>query len=118
MAQSRGSRQAPTAGSSADDAVAPSKPPPVPTLAPIRGIDGPRLDPGAVVCHTEEDLQRRGEVARRISDGVPDAGDPMVGCTMINQPRGVDILARHGLGRLQVRVKPSGQVGWTDAYIH
>jgi hypothetical protein len=119
MAQSRGgrSRTAPTAGSGEDDALPPNQPPPVSTIAPQRGIAGPRLEPGAVLCRTEEDLARRAEITRRISDGVNDAGDPMVGCTLITQQRGVDILARHGLGRVQVKVKPAGQIGWTDVYL-
>ena len=41
----------------------------------------------------------------------------MVGCTLINQERGVEVLARHGLGRVQVKVKPTGQIGWTDVYL-
>ncbi len=116
MAQARRTREAPTATDGSQDGVAPSKPPPVPLISPTRGISGPRLEPGAVLCKTEEDLVHRSEVARKISDGASDAGDPMVGCTLLNQQRGVEILTRHGLGRVQVKVKPTGLVGWTDAY--
>ena len=100
-----------------DDDLHPNVPPPVSTLTPTRGIAGRRLDPGAVLCHTETDLQHRAEVTQRISDGVPDAGEPLEGCRIIAQARGVDVLQRVGLGRLQVKLKPSGEVGWTDAYL-
>ncbi|WP_158744688.1 hypothetical protein [Acidisphaera sp. L21] len=103
-------------GSTPEDALPPSVPPAVSTLAPTRGIAGPRLQVGAVICASEQDLQNRAVVSRKISDGATDAGDPMAGCRMLNQERGVDILARHGLGRTQVKIKPSGEAGWTDSY--
>ena len=112
MAQSRG-----RGGSRDEDTLPPSVPPKVSTLTPTRGISGPRLEPGAVICNTEQDLQHRGEVNRRIADGVPDPGDPLSGCRLVSQERGVDIVSRPGPGRLQVKVKPSGEVGWTDAFI-
>ena len=36
---------------------------------------------------------------------------------LINQERGVDVVSRQGPGRLEVKVKPSGELGWTDAFI-
>ncbi len=104
-------------GGGDEDTLPPSVPPRVSTLTPTRGIAGPRLEPGAVICTTEGDLQHRGEVNRRIADGVADPGDPLSGCRLINQERGVDIVSRQGPGRLQVKLKPSGEVGWTDAFI-
>jgi hypothetical protein len=95
----------------------PSVPPPVSNLPPARGITGPHLDVGAVLCRTDEDLQHRAAVGRRISDGDSDPGDPLENCRLITQPRAVDIISRAGLGRSQVRLKPSGETGWTDAYL-
>ena len=100
-----------------EDTLPPSVPPPISTLPPTRGIAGRHLEPGAVLCGTEEDLQARAEVQRRRSDGEADPGDPLAGCRILNQERGVDVLARHGLGRAEVKVKPSGEVGWTDSYM-
>ena len=118
MAQSRGrGAPAPRSGSSDEDTLPPSVPPKVSTLTPNRGISGPRLEPGAVLCHSEQDLQHRGEVNRRIVDGEPDPGDPLLGCRLINQERGVEVVSRPGLGRVQVKVKPNGEVGWTDAFV-
>ena len=115
-AQSRGrGRGTPRSGS--EENLPPSVPPPVSTLSPTRGIAGPRLEPGAVLCGTEQDLQHRGEVNRRIADGEADPGDPLTGCRLVRQERGVEVLARHGLGRVQVKVKPNGEVGWTDVYV-
>ena len=109
MAQSR--------GRSTEDTLPPSVPPKVSTLAPVRGISGPRLEPGAVLCNTEQDLQHRGEVNRRIADGIPDPGDPLSGCRLLNQERGVEVVSRVAMGRLQVKLKPTGEVGWTDAFV-
>ena len=117
-AQSSRSTPAPRSNIPTDEDAKPNVPPPVPTLPPSRGIAGPRLEPGAVLCNTQADLEHRAQVTQRISDGVPDAGEPLAGCRIIAQERGVDVLSRAGLGRSEVRVKPSGQVGWTDAYLH
>ena len=119
MAQGRGRNSAaPRAGGgSSEDTLPPSVPPPVSTLAPTRGITGPRLQQGAVLCRTEVDLQRRAEVTRRRIEGEPDAGNPLEGCHFVTQERGVEIVGTRGLGRTQVKVKPSGEVAWTDAYV-
>ncbi len=116
-AQGSGAVPAPRSRIPTEDDIRPSVPPPVSTLAPTRGIAGRRLDPGAVLCHTDADLQHRAEVTRRISDGEADAGEPLEGCRIIAQARGVDVLQREGLGRVEVKLKPSGEVGWTDAYL-
>ncbi len=100
-----------------EDKLPPSVPPPISTLTPTRGISGPRLEPGAVLCRTAEDLHHRWEVAERSSEGTPDAGNPLVGCRLLNRERGVEIVARQGPGQIEVRVKPDGEVGWTDAYV-
>ena len=104
-------------GSNSDDNLPPSVPPPVSTLSPTRGISGPRLQPGAVLCGSEGDLQHRAEVNRRRAEGQSDAGSPLDGCRLVTQERGVEVVARHGLGRTQVKVKPTGETGWTDSYL-
>ncbi len=101
----------------ADDKLPPSVPPPVSTLPPTRGISGPKLQPGAVVCRTELDLERRGEVNRRRIDNVPDPGNPLENCRMMTQERGVEVVEKHGLGRTEVKLKPTGEVGWTDTFL-
>lgn len=116
MGQSR-SRSRGTPRSGNEDSLPPSVPPPISTLSPTRGIAGPRLERGAVLCGTEQDLQRRGDVNRRIADGEADPGDPLSGCRLVRQERGVEVVVRHGLGRVQVKVKPNGEVGWTDVYL-
>ncbi len=100
-----------------DEKLPPSVPPAIPSLPPSRGIAGRRLDPGAILCTTEQDLANRAAVNARRENGDADPGDPLAGCRIISQPYGVDVVARHGLGRVQVKLKPSGQVGWTDAYL-
>ena len=111
-AQRRGaSRGAP------DDNLPPSVPPPISTLSPTRGISGPRLQPGAVLCSSEIDLRRRAEVTRRRAEGTPDPGNPLENCHLLREERGVDIVERRGFGMTQVKVKPTGETGWTDSYL-
>ena len=100
-----------------DDKLPPSVPPPIPTLPPTRGISGPRLEPGAVLCRTEGDLQRRAQVNARRVEGDVDAGNPLENCELLNQERGVEVVDKHGMGRTEVKLKPSGETGWTDAYL-
>ena len=116
-AQANGAVPAPRSRIPTEDDARPNVPPPVSSLPPTRGISGLRLDPGAVLCRTEADLQHRAEVTQKIAEGEADAGEPLVGCRLLNQARGVDVLQRAGFGREEVKLKPSGEVGWTDAYL-
>ncbi len=100
-----------------DDKLPPSVPPALSTLPPTRGISGPRLEPGAVLCRSELDLQHRAEVNRRSADNVPDPGNPLENCHLLSRASGVEVVDKHGLGRTEVKVKPSGELGWTDAYV-
>ena len=75
----------------------------------------PRLDPGAVLCRTEDDLDRHAaNMTARVSGGDGRAAD----CRIIPQPTGIQILSRQGLGRTQVKLSTPGDVtGWTDAWL-
>jgi hypothetical protein len=71
----------------------------------------PRLDPGAVLCKTEDDLlrlaaSRRGEQVLRPN------------CQLIRAATAISIEKRAGIGRTQVSLKDqNGQDGWTDAWL-
>jgi hypothetical protein len=75
----------------------------------------PRLDPGAVLCRTQDDLERHAaNMAARVSGGDTLAAD----CRIIALPTGIQILSRQGLGRTQVKLSTPGDVtGWTDAWL-
>jgi hypothetical protein len=85
-------------------------PPPAPRAPPTIW---PRLDPGAVLCHTAEDLDRHAlNMTARVSGGSSLAAD----CRIIAQPTGVQIVGRQGPGRTQVRL--NGDVtGWTNVWL-
>ncbi|PPQ30168.1 hypothetical protein CCS01_19940 [Rhodopila globiformis] len=73
----------------------------------------PRLDAGAVLCQTEDDLDRL--AARR-------RGDPVAGpiaCQILQGVTPVAILQRKGSGKTEVRtIDPmAGGLGWTDAWL-
>jgi hypothetical protein len=75
----------------------------------------PRLDPGAVLCRTEYDLDRH---ASNMTARVSGAGTSAADCRIIGQPVGIQILSRQGLGRTEVRLSSSdGATGWTDAWL-
>jgi hypothetical protein len=75
----------------------------------------PRLDPGAVLCRTEDDLDRHAaNLTARVSGGATVPAD----CRIIGQPTGIQILSRQGLGRTEVKLNtPDAASGWTDAWL-
>jgi hypothetical protein len=74
----------------------------------------PRLDPGAVLCRTESDLDRLG--ARR-------RGEPVNGpieCQIVHAATAISIMQRNGPGRTEVKAadpKADNVTGWTDAWL-
>jgi len=73
----------------------------------------PRLDPGAVLCRTEDDLDRL--AARR-------RGEPVTGpvdCQLVRDPTAISILQRKGPGKTEVAItdKKVGGSGWTDVWL-
>ncbi len=86
-------------------------------LPPVRALPTvwPRLDPGAILCRTADDLERHAaNMVARVSGGSTMAAD----CRIIAQPTGIQIVSREGLGRTQVKLGPPGnQNGWTDAWL-
>ena len=86
----------------------------LPTVRPQPTV-WPRLDPGAVLCRTEDDLDRHASnLTARVGGGGTIAAD----CRIIGQPIGIQILSRQGLGRTEVRLStPDGAIGWTDAWL-
>src|SRR6266545_1243987 len=88
-------------------------PPPPPPRAPP--TVWPRLDPGAVLCRTDDDLDRH---ATNMTARVGGGSTQSVDCRLIAQPTGIQILSRQGLGRTQVKLNGPGNVtGWTDVWL-
>lgn len=73
----------------------------------------PRLDPGAVLCHSQEDLQRL--AARRSGQQV----EGTIDCQIMRVPVGISILQRQGPGMTEVQTTDprAGGAGWTDAWL-
>jgi hypothetical protein len=73
----------------------------------------PRLDPGAVLCRSEVDLDRLAQ--RRSGEAV----EGPVDCQIVRAATGITIVQRKGPGRTEV--KPNGsqpmESGWTDAWL-
>jgi hypothetical protein len=88
---------------------------PRPGLPDVRGPlqAWPRLDAGAVICRTEEDLDRLASRRR---------GDPVTGtvdCQILHAAAPIAILQRKGPGRTEVRTNDpaAGGSGWTDVWL-
>ncbi len=73
----------------------------------------PRLDPGAVLCRSEADLNR---LARRRAG---DAVDGSVDCQVIRAPTAITVMQRAGPGRTEVKPNDPKVTasGWTDAWL-
>jgi len=91
-----------------------SKKPPLPPVARAPAV-WPRLDPGAVLCRTEYDLDRHAaNMTARVAGRETQATD----CQIIGQPTAIQIISRQGIGRTQVKLSPPGtETGWTDAWL-
>jgi hypothetical protein len=79
---------------------------------------GTRLEPGAVLCRTAEELQERQVALARQDAGA--AGGPSVpaGCVMVSVRIPVEVLERHGPGRTKVKtLGRQEEIGWTDAWL-
>lgn len=92
-------------------------PQPSPTTAaptPVVPTPGPqpwpRLEPGAVLCKSRDDL-----VAYQTHAAVGEHGS---GCSRISKQVGIQILDRDGPSRTQIVTNDeSKQTGWTNAYL-
>jgi hypothetical protein len=75
----------------------------------------PRLDPGAVLCKTEDDLDRHAaNMIARVSGAEQQTAD----CHAIDRPTGIQIVEREGPGRTQVKLAGAdGETGWTDVWL-
>jgi hypothetical protein len=74
----------------------------------------PRLDPGAVLCRTESDLEKLG--ARRRGESV----DGPIDCQIIRAATAISIVQRKGPGMAEVKLSNPGATadsGWTDAWL-
>jgi len=95
--------------------ILPQKKAPPPPPPRVQAAVWPRLDPGAVLCRTGEDLYRHAaNMVARVNGGSTQPAD----CRIIGQPIGIQILSREGLGRTQVKLSVPGNVtGWTDVWL-
>jgi hypothetical protein len=86
--------------------------PPPPRAQPLVW---PRLDAGAILCRTADDLDRHASnMIARVGGGDIQSAD----CHAIAQPTGVQIVSREGPGKTQVRLNGSGNTtGWTDVWL-
>ncbi len=93
-----------------------SMPAALPDPTTSAGNLGTRLEPGAVLCRTSEELQRR--QAAMVEQGPDDPATLPAGCFLVGTRTPVEVLERRGYGRTQVKtLGRSSETGWTDAYL-
>ena len=94
----------------------PPKPKPAPTPPQrLTTLTWPRLDPGAPLCRTEDDLLRRAANATALAAG--GTASERADCRTIHSPTPIEIVERRAPGRTQVRVTADGSTGWTDVWL-
>ena len=82
---------------------------PAPTVA-APPTAWPRLDPGAVICTSHADLERRAALMRGEQAGPAD-------CRLVGRPTAITILNRAGPGATEIQVTGGSETGWTDAWL-
>jgi len=91
----------------------PKKPPPGPpeVRGPLQAW--PRLDPGAALCRTEDDLERLAARHR----GEPVSGP--IGCQIMRVATPITVIQRKSPGKTEVRTNnpDAGGSGWTDVWL-
>jgi hypothetical protein len=76
----------------------------------------PRLDTGAILCKSRDDLVRR-QMQIAAGPGVTVSG-PAPDCLTIKQQTGIQVLDRDGPSRTHVVLTDqTKQTGWTDTYL-
>ena len=93
----------------------------------VSGIAWPRLDTGAVLCRTQEDLRRRSEIAAARGAGAEPPPGAAPNCRVIRAPTAIDIVERPVPSATQVRLRLTpvpgssanrvSETGWTDAWL-
>ncbi len=108
--------QAPTPGRRAPPNRGLGMPAALPDPTTSAGNVGVRLEPGAVLCRTPEELQRR--QAAMVAQGAGDEPSLPAGCFLVGARTPVEVLERRGYGRTQVKtLGRTSETGWTDAYL-
>ncbi|MEJ1977787.1 MAG: hypothetical protein WDN49_18445 [Acetobacteraceae bacterium] len=68
-------------------------------------------------CKSAEDLQQRALAISAAIQGQNGGARMTPGCTMLQARTPVDVLDRSNFGRTQVRVRATGETGWTDVWL-
>jgi hypothetical protein len=95
-------------------ALMPKKPKPGLPDVKAQPLAWPRLDPGAVLCRTEADLDKL--AARRSGEAVSGSID----CQIVRAAMAISIVQRKGPGKAEVTIsdpKANAASGWTDAWL-
>jgi hypothetical protein len=87
-----------------------------PTALKVQPEVWPRLDPGAMLCGSEDALKQYQEAMATAS---PDAPPPLPeGCKRVLEQMPISIVQRDGPSRVMVKAtQPPDRTGWTDAWL-
>jgi hypothetical protein len=92
----------------------------VPSLPTAARVPWPRLEVGATVCRTRDDLRLQADLIQARGDGTPYAGTPP-NCRSLGQQTPIDIVTRESPAATEIRLKDrtggGGVTAWTDTWL-
>ncbi len=96
-------------------------PSPSPEITTGRPDTRPQLNAGAVLCSSQDDLERYLAIlAAKAAGETPPAGPPLK-CQRVTESAPVQVVERRGQARTEVKIAGkttlTGQTGWTDAWL-
>ncbi len=90
---------------------------PTPSLPTAARVPWPRLDIGAILCKTRDDLNLEAAVMQARGSGQPYAGAPP-NCRVLGAAVAIDILNRESPAATEVKLRdPPGGTGWTNTWL-
>jgi hypothetical protein len=116
LAPNDGARHGERNGQSATGPASQHATPSLPTAA---RLPWPRLEAGATVCQTRDDLRLEADLIQARVDGVSYAGAPP-NCQILGQQTPIDIVTRESPAATEIRLKDrtgGGRTAWTSTWL-
>ncbi len=90
---------------------------PTPSLPTAARVPWPRLDIGAILCKTRDDLTLEAAVMQARSSGQPYSG-ALPNCRVLGAAVAIDIVTRESPAATEVKLRdPPGGTGWTNTWL-
>jgi hypothetical protein len=86
-------------------------------FSPLAVAPWPRLDPGAIICRTRDDLEEQARALEERASGQPVSllGSP--DCRVVTTVTGIEVVTRLTPSETEVRVKGDPKTSWTNTWL-